>query len=71
MKNAEKTIRQAMARQGIRTITELAKLTGIRRQTLGVKIQSKPGTFTAYELAAVQKVLRLDNDTVGEIIKGI
>lgn len=71
MKACERLIRQAMAGQGIKTITELSKLTGIRRQTLGVKMQEKPGTFTASELAAVAKELRLDNDTIGEIIKSL
>ena len=51
-------IRMAMERNGIRSIAELARVTGIKGPTLTQTRRRNPNSFTWAELKAINKVLR-------------
>ena len=50
-------IRCAMERNGIKSIAELARLTGIRGPTLTQTRRRRPETFILYELKQLDRVL--------------
>lgn len=51
-------IRCAMERNGIRSIAELARVTGIKGPTLTQTRRRNPNSFTWFELKQLHKVLR-------------
>ena len=50
-------IRCAMERNGIKSITELARLTGISGPTLTQTRRRRPKTFILYELRQLDRIL--------------
>ncbi len=50
-------IRAAMERNGIKSIAELARLTGIRGPTLQQTRRRRPETFILYELRQLDRIL--------------
>lgn len=60
-------IRLAMERNGIRSFSELAKLTGISGPTLTQTRRRRPETFIMYELLQIDKVLRFTDEEWGMI----
>lgn len=60
-------IRCAMERNGIRSIAELARVTGIKIPTLTQTRRRRPETFIMYELLQIDKVLGFTDEEWGMI----
>lgn len=60
-------IRCAMERNGIKSIAELARLTGIRGPTLQQTRRRRPETFILYELKQLDRVLNFTTTEWGWI----
>lgn len=59
-----------MAKNKIYTNTELAKRTGMIRQTLAHK-RKYPSTFTGGEIASLAKLLKWTDEDIAQFIRGI
>lgn len=57
-----KAIRQAMIREDIQSISELAQITGIAPSTLMQTRRRDPGSFKLYELAKIDEALKFTNE---------
>ena len=57
-----KPIRQAMNRENVESIVELAQITGIAPSTLMQTRRQDPGSFKLYELAKIDEALHLTNE---------
>lgn len=57
-----KIIKTAMIRADIRSITELAQVTGINPSTLMHSRRTNPRSFRLYELAQLDKILKFTNE---------
>ena len=55
-------IRCGMARSGIRSFVELAKMTGIKIPTLTQTRRRKPETFTLYEIRAIDRIVHFTDE---------
>lgn len=55
-------IRMAMERNGIRSIAELARVTGIKGPTLTQTRRRNPRSFRLYELAQIDKAVRFTSE---------
>ena len=60
-------IRCAMERNGIRSIAELARVTGIKIPTLTQTRRKHPESFIMYELLQIDKVLGFTDEEWGMI----
>lgn len=60
-------IRCAMERNGIRSIAELARITGIKGPTLTQTRRRRPESFIMYELLQIDKVLGFTDEEWGMI----
>lgn len=57
-----KIIKIAMIREDIKSVTELAQVTGINPSTLMHTRKTNPRSFRLYELAQIDSVLRFTNE---------
>lgn len=62
-------IKSAMERMNIHSITELARLTGIKAPTLTQTRRKRPETFILYEIWQLDRVLHF-TDSEWEMIRG-
>lgn len=56
------SIRAAMERAGLKSIAELAQITGIAPSTLMQTRRRDPGSFKLYELAKIDGALKFTNE---------
>jgi hypothetical protein len=66
-----KIIKTAMLRADIRSITELAQITGIAPSTLMHSRRTNPRSFRLYELAQIDKVLGFTSEEWLAIREGL
>lgn len=66
--SASNIIMSCAVRAGYRTVTELAKYTGIKRTTLSHKLQH-PETFTGRELGIIAKLTEMKEADRAELLE--
>ena len=66
-----KAIKTAMIRADIRSITELAQVTGINPSTLQHSRRTNPKSFRLYELASIDRAVRFTAEEWQAIREGI
>jgi hypothetical protein len=61
-------IRTAMIRNDIKSIAELAEITGLKSSTLQHERRTNPGSFRLYELKQIADKLNLTNEERRQMI---